>query len=55
MDECCCSASTDSMKECPIYGTKVEDEETIFLVCGLDLVNQENYDAYADEMDEEDN
>jgi uncharacterized membrane protein YvbJ len=41
------------MKECPVCGNKVKDDQILCNVCGFDFVNQENYDAYADEMDEE--
>lgn len=41
------------MKECPVCGNKVEDKEDYCDVCGYDFVNEESYDAYADEMDEE--
>ena len=43
----------DRMKECPICGNKVEDGEDCCDFCGYDFVNEESYDAYADEMDEE--
>jgi uncharacterized membrane protein YvbJ len=43
----------ENLKKCPICGNEEEDDADICSVCGFDFVNEESYDAIADEQDEE--